>query len=819
MKKITKQWIYFCIIILFIFGIIYLINSFKESSAINSEITINNPNSTSQELKVLVIEINPVLNTVANKPKVSEYFKQNKEASLNEMIRDLEETSHNYLKIKTSYEYLNEFPTYRDKIELSNGTKANKLDEATFLKYSTDGWYSYITSNYIKDIFSSHEYRFDYDYIINKFDLINRRKKKEFDQVWLLSIDPTLTYETIMIGNNPFWINAPGYILPCENFPIVNVSISRRDANLHALGHGVEGIMNAAFNRGYYEYPSYNSNTKYKYYITKYNSYNSNTINVKSVSDYNNLNLWEKFILGDYSNTSNYGSVGNIHFTFNGEKDYDYDNTKNVYTNWKEWLDYPNINGNFILDNSNAWKNNEINTKLGEGENKHSDRLYTRFWFYLMPHISGYTKDGYLNNWWKYFYSLDFVTSIKNNGKSNINVDSYEYVKIDCDLIYNSLNKNKLTMIPEGNNIIIENSNILGFKNGYLYGKNVGSSKVTLYFDGKSITYNINVLKNNKLKTFKAIFNVNTASSLSYYEASCQTTNDSCKIKTPIITSKENETPLGFSLNSNSKEISYNQNTEYEIKDDITLYAVTKTIEIKNNDIGLLVKNIDTLTNQCIDKVSMQIKDNNSKVVDSFVASCDNYHSLNLKDGTYNLGIKDEIDGYATPNIVKIDVKNNTVINEIIINLTPINICINGNNTNSKFNLIKDDKIIESFSINNDSKCFSYISPGIYTVEDQNEINNTLIEVIDINTIQNFDITKKEVIDNETDNKDNNSKNDIDNKNNNSKTDTESKINKRISVLDIIIIIVSILIAILIIVKVVIITKRKKINDYYNYYN
>lgn len=516
MKKHRKLFVFVVILILFA-GVFDLSPDkikevFKEKEAevpTSSGLTINNPNSEKVDLNVLVIEINPIINSVKNTklypnnnghPKVSEYFGQDTEAALNEMISDLEYTSHGFLNINISREYLNEYPTYTSYVTLNNGSKSHQIDEETYVSSSkipgTDrgDWFNLYYSDIFKDAYTDN-YTFDYDYIIEEFDLIERRNNNEFDQVWLLTIDPVLTYESMMVGNNPFWINAPGYVADCQNFPIVNVSISRRDANLHALGHGVEGIMNAAFHRSCRTYSGYAGRGTYRYYYPSYDSYKKGTVSISNVEEYNLLNVWEKFILNDYANLEDFTSVGNIHFPFNGTRDYDYQNVTKTYTNWRDWLNYPDISGNFVLDNNDAWLYNANNDKLSSDDNKAPDRLYTRFWFYLMPHIDGYTEDGYLNNWWKYFYSLDFVTDITDKNGTDITTKVSNYVSINCDFTYNSNRVETLSHILEGNNIKIENNNVLEFKNGYLYAINVGESDVTLNYDGKSIIYHVTVVE------------------------------------------------------------------------------------------------------------------------------------------------------------------------------------------------------------------------------------------------------------------------------------------------------------------------------------
>ena len=755
---------------------------FKETYSIpdSTGITINNPDLESQDLNVLVIEINPIINSIKNTtlypnnnghPKVSEYFGQDEEKALNELIEDFEYTSHQYLNINVTREYLNEYPTYKSYVTLNDGTKAHQFDEETYLAASriegTDrgNWYNFIHSDQFQEA-SSNSYTFDYDYIIEKYDLINRRNNGEFDQVWLLTIDPTLTYETIMIGNNPYWINAPGYKADCQNFQMANISISRRDANLHALAHGVEGIMTAAFHDSYYVYGDYTGLGTYKYYKTSYSSYKKDSITISSFADYKALNLWEKFSLGTYSNTANYGSVGNVHFPYNGASDYDYSNTTKVYTNWRDWLNYPNIDGNFVLDNNNAWLTNAGNNLLGSGENKDPDRLYTRFWFYLMPHITGYTEDGYLNNWWKYYHSLDFITTIKENNSTNITTELGDFVFINCSLIYNSENTDTLSYIKEGNNIQISNENVLGFKNGYVYAKAVGKSDVTLNYDGQSLTYNVTVEDSTpEAQTFTITFDKNTALSISKTSDSCTTITDSCNIIMPSITPQEGYQVVGWSPSKTSTATIYTPNSSYSIKNDMTLYAITK----KNSDgessgeiSGVHVKTSNTATGNCVAGSELVIINSSNDIVDKWTSICseDNlYHQIKLPDDDYTLKVATTPVGYATPSPISFTITDNKIPTSLNMPYAPIQICLTKTTGNRKTDMVETKyeiydelgKVMENFTLTDTPKCFPYTPVGTYTVKEiPNELGLTstedlVIKVLDTPEVQNFTI-KTEII-------------------------------------------------------------------------
>jgi len=87
-----------------------------------------------------------------------------------------------------------------------------------------------------------------------------------FDHVWILGIDPISTYETMMVGSNPFWINGNPINKNCKNFMIAAISISRRDSNLHALGHSFENILSFAFKGTRFSYNiEYSDYTKEEY--------------------------------------------------------------------------------------------------------------------------------------------------------------------------------------------------------------------------------------------------------------------------------------------------------------------------------------------------------------------------------------------------------------------------------------------------------------------------------------------------------------------------------------------------------------------------
>ena len=440
-----------------------------------------------KKLRIYLIEINPILNSITNNelyannsghPYVSEYFNQDRELPLKEMKEDLEFASHGNIEIEfVSHIIDNSFPKYKDLIKLKNGKMDYRLDEETYILVSKSednpdkgDWYKMIDSPLIKEV---GNYIFDYDYFIKKYELDKLRKNNAFDQVWIYGIDPLSTFETIMVGSNSYWINGDPIIKDCKNFMIIAVSISRRDSNLHALGHGFENLISFAFtgDRNFYD-KEYDDDTQEKY---------------------GKLNEWEKFTLIDSKSKGGNAGVGNIHFPFNGIDDYDYSNTNEVYSNWEYWQNYPNITAVKKKYNNDAWMKFKGNEKLINDTNEcqDPDRLYVRFWMYLLPHVDGFTKTGQLNNWWDYFTNCDYVTKVDADNKV-INGTLKDKVPISYKVYYRSGSVETIQYASFDDNIEIE-GDCVNYYDYELYAVKKGTCFLNIYRDGNFFKLTINV--------------------------------------------------------------------------------------------------------------------------------------------------------------------------------------------------------------------------------------------------------------------------------------------------------------------------------------
>ncbi len=435
--------------------------------------------TTKKVLKVLVIEMDPVLSkgTIEGRScagiTASVCLGQNKSQVINELVNDIESSSHGIIDVQiVKTEKLNEFSTHKNKATLLNGTKDYKLDEDTWLDIMKNGWYGFWDDERVKEF---GDYSLDYEYLLNKFNLVQRRNNNEFNEVWLVNVDPTRSFESLLVGKNPYWMNGDATKKPCDNFKMINVSTSRPDTNFECYGHASEFIMNNVFKNSVYDY------------------YNANYVNINS-TNYSNLSLWEKFTLTDHTNISkNTGlaGAGNVHFSPNSTKDYDWANyTTTAKSKWKEWLNYPYLTNNPSNDifSPSVYMHANISGTNSEA------RLHHRWWFGLMPHVTGYTSDGYSNNWWDYLYLGDFVTSItssQGNYTYNVgdNVDNIKFV-----LKYNSLSQETITIKKYGENTIFSNKDIFNVdSDGKIIAAKKGSSTMKYYRDGVYKTINITI--------------------------------------------------------------------------------------------------------------------------------------------------------------------------------------------------------------------------------------------------------------------------------------------------------------------------------------
>ncbi len=254
-------------------------------------------------------------------------------------------------------------------------TLMTAADQTNGAYWSYDGWDKY-------------GYTFDYEYYLDQYHVFDRVNAGEIDEVWIFTgpmVGVTL-YETRMVGKDTYWCNSPELEYDCKPFVVYGFNYERGVGEmLEDAGHRTESIMNHIMGA-----PDYKKN-------------------------YTNYTDWEKFTAYDLVAPGKSG-VGNVHFAPSSSKDYEWGNTKYVYSNCEDWLNYPDMNAAPKQVNCETWGNGDI-------------RAHHKWWFSRLPHAEGVnSKTGFNNNWWTYF-TLDYINNpsetfvegdVNNDGDFNI---------------------------------------------------------------------------------------------------------------------------------------------------------------------------------------------------------------------------------------------------------------------------------------------------------------------------------------------------------------------------------------------------------------
>ncbi len=447
-----------------------------------------------KDLKVLIIEINPYLKS--KKMKVTDYFNTfglnlSLKSSVKSIQGDFVMGSNGVVNCKiVGVEYLNEFPTYTKKITLSHIDKSGKeiitgkdykLDETTYLdifRNGWNGWWDNVNTARLEGI--DNPYYFDYNYILNKYNLVERKNAKEFDMVWVFSIDMVSMRETSMVGRSAFDVNGATIYADCDNFVIAGFNFTRSDSAFECIGHYAEAMLNNV-------------------YQVSDEAYNKQL----SFTSYNELNTWQKFYLCLNKapvNVKEYG-VGQVHFAPNSTSDYDWENQTPVISTWIDWKNnYPKLTGETAEFTANTY--------FKEGMT--ANQAHKRWWFSLMPHHQGRDANGYSHNWWDYILSLDYVTSIGTSNKyfEKNAMDKYKktilletgdiITDLKFTLNYKSGKSKDFIVNKKYNYVTSSNNKVISIIDGKIKALATGSALIKLKYDGRENYYKITVVKEKK---------------------------------------------------------------------------------------------------------------------------------------------------------------------------------------------------------------------------------------------------------------------------------------------------------------------------------
>ncbi len=205
----------------------------------------------------------------------------------------------------------------------------------------------------------------DYLAIIASNQIESKVNGGEIDEVFLWGFPGAGWAESRMAGNGGYWVNSlPLGGVSTKGFILMGFNYERGVAEaLESYGHRAESILRRV-----------------------YDSWEA----VES-HDWNRFTLLDRDVPGR-------GGIGNAHNAFNAEEGTDYNRTsmRTVSTSADDWYNFPTVTGARTNLNCEAWGCD--------------DRGYLKWWYDHMPHAAG-TKDGILNNWWRYLVDPNLATS------------------------------------------------------------------------------------------------------------------------------------------------------------------------------------------------------------------------------------------------------------------------------------------------------------------------------------------------------------------------------------------------------------------------
>lgn len=330
-------------------------------------------------VKVVVVYEDPVLPMYGNKrmhecfrtPSVKTRVWNNPEDLSAAYEKTLEEVSGNVV----NYEIVKEIHADRFFTYLKNDPLKRPLtgEEIATLLAEPD-WKT------LKEIGTSY----DYNKMVEYYGFDKMRDNGEVHEVWVWTFPYGGMWESHMMGKNAFWINSEPNANPSctELLSIMGLNYERDLAcALESYGHRFESTMMQVY--GWWNYDKKSSKEE--------------------------LTMWERYT-GYVKNYNKFdpgkANIGNIHFPPNGEFDYNWKNTKKVWTYADEWFNYPNVKEKKArLIDCSEWNCEHIG--------------YMKWWFTHIPHYAGVNpKDGKLNNWWHYVVNYNEAVQLEKSLKS-----------------------------------------------------------------------------------------------------------------------------------------------------------------------------------------------------------------------------------------------------------------------------------------------------------------------------------------------------------------------------------------------------------------
>jgi len=346
-------------------------SSSSTSQTSSSSISITDTYSSSYNLKVMVVNYNPIENGVNVADKYYTQAMGNRTATqtqdyaYNSTINSFKVLSKgriNYTVVKNID--IKEFPVYPDGFQYTLATyKKCVWGDSSFDPSGCD----------------IRKAQFDYINWTKKYNICEIAEANNVDEIWTLSPPYVMQWENFMIGPNlGFQVNGASYIVnTChKHYIVLGGAYNSPDLLMHDIGHRVEATLTYLF---------------------------GNTL-----KDEDYQRIWSKFARWGTPHSQTYLTCGNTHFPTNATADYQDSNMNNEESTCSDWQNFPNFKGDHVTVNCTNWECN--------------DAGWQKYWLGSLPYKEGkasfISKKGIQisinKDWWSYILYPDYVLSIVN---------------------------------------------------------------------------------------------------------------------------------------------------------------------------------------------------------------------------------------------------------------------------------------------------------------------------------------------------------------------------------------------------------------------
>jgi hypothetical protein len=311
--------------------------------------------------RLLVIVYDPVMNPASGQ-KLSQAMNWNRvEGLVSGFMADIEETSGGLARYQIVQRIdVNEFPALVD---------GYRYDPATY------------TAVVNKTAAPHKPETVDYQAILTGFNILPRVANREIDEVWVFAFPYAGFYESTMNGVGAFWCNAPqmtGTACCSRKFILMGFSYERGVGEmLESFGHRAESLLAKTFDCQDFVAWAYNPNRLWAVIDTT-----------------SSLNLFQRYICFEQIAPSQ-AAIGTIHYAPNSERDYDWNNPRQVLSNCYDWDNFPVFNNDIRQVAADEWGNGDI-------------RAHHTWWLKHLPKVAGRTS-GIVNNWWQYVMDPNLI--------------------------------------------------------------------------------------------------------------------------------------------------------------------------------------------------------------------------------------------------------------------------------------------------------------------------------------------------------------------------------------------------------------------------